>query len=87
MMRLITKEKYVLRFDFFDMIPQNSNLSVRFLIKLVFWTFEIFAIMHETALFRPNGTGKFPEFFLRDRGDPNDQINYKRKMFSIRFLI
>ena len=40
-----------------------------------------FAIMQDTALFRPKGTGKFPEFFLRVRGDPNDEIDYKRNMF------
>ena len=64
------------------MIPQNLNLNVRFLIMLFFWTFEIFAIMHETALSRPNGTGKFPEFLLRVRRDPNDEIDLKRKIFS-----
>ena len=46
------------------------------------WTFEIFAIMHETTLSRPNGSGKFPEFFLRVRGDPNDEIGHKRKICS-----
>ena len=64
------------------MITQNLNLNVRFLIVLFFWTFEIFAIMHETTLSRPNGTGKFSEIFLRVRGDNNDQIDYKRKICS-----
>ena len=65
------------------MITQILNLNVRFLIVLFFWTFEIFAIMHETTLSRPNGTGKFSEFFpLRVRGDPNDEIDCKRKICS-----
>ena len=38
--------------------------------------------MHETALSHPNGTGKFSEFFLGIRGDPNDEIDYKRKISS-----
>ena len=38
--------------------------------------------MHETVLSRSNGTGKFSEFFLRVRGDPNDDINHKRKICS-----
>ena len=46
------------------MITEILNLNVRFLIVLFFWTFEIFAIMHETTLSRPNGTGKFSEFFV-----------------------
>ena len=72
---------------FFDMITQNLNLNVRFLIVLFFWTFEIFAIMHETTLSRPNGTVKFSEFLLRVRGDPNDEIDYERKICSaIRFF-
>ena len=41
MMRLIIEEKYFLRFVFFDMISQNLNLNVRFLIMLFIWTFEI----------------------------------------------
>ena len=91
MMRLITKEKICSTIRFFDMIfdmiTQNLNLNVRFLIILFFWTFEIFAIMHETTLSRPNGTGKFSEFFLRVRGDPNDEIDHKRKICStIRFF-
>ena len=69
------------------MIPQNLNLNVRFLIKLFFWIFEIFAIMHETVLSRSNGTGKLSEFFLRVRGGPNDEIDHKRKICStIRFF-
>ena len=64
------------------MIPHSLNLNVRFLIKgfFFFLIFEIFAIMHDTALFRPNGTVKFPEFFLRVRGDLNDEIDHKRKI-------
>ena len=43
--------------------------------------------MHETAPSRPNGTGKFSEFFLRVRGDPNDEIDHKRKICStVRFF-
>ena len=57
------------------MIPQSLNLNVRFLIKLFFWIFEIFAIMHETALSRPNGTGKFLYFFLKVRGDLIDEFD------------
>ena len=54
---------------------------------VIFWTFEIVAIMHKTTLSRPNGTGKFSEFFLRVRGDPNDEIDHKRKICSmIRFF-
>ena len=69
------------------MITQNLNLNVRFLIMLFFWIFEIFAIIHETTLSRPNGTGKFPKFFLRVIGDPSDEIDYKRKICStIRFF-
>ena len=69
------------------MITQNLNLNVRFLIMLFFWTFDIFAFMHETNLSRPNDTGKFSEFFLRVRGDPNDEIDHKRKICStIRFF-
>ena len=70
------------------MITQNLNLNVRFLIMLFFLTFEIFAIMHETTLSRPNGTGKFSEFFLTVRGDPNDEIDHKRKIIcsTIRFF-
>ena len=69
------------------MITQNLNLNVRFLIMLFFWTFDIFAIMHETNLSRPNDMGKFSEFFLRVRGDPNDEIDNKRKICStIRFF-
>ena len=69
------------------MITQNLNLNVRFLIMLFFWTFEIFAIIHETTLSRPNGTLKFPTFFLRVRGDPYDEIDHKRKTCStIRFF-
>ena len=69
------------------MITQNLNLNVRFLIMLFFWTFEIFAIMHETTFSRPNGTVKFSEFFLRVRGDPNDEIDHERKICStIRFF-
>ena len=67
---------------FFALIPQILNLNVRFLIKLVFRIFEIFAIMHETALFLPKNTGKFPEFILTVRGDPNDEIDHKRKLCS-----
>ena len=69
------------------MITQNLNLNVRFLIMLFFWTFDIFAIMHETNLSRLNDMGKFSEFFFRVRGDPNDEIDYKRKICStIRFF-
>ena len=69
------------------MITQSSNLNVRFLIMLFFWTFEIFAIMHETTLSRPNGTGKLSGFFLRVRGDPSDEVDHKRKICStIRFF-
>ena len=69
------------------MITQNLNLNVRFLIMLFFWTFEIFAIMHETTLSCPNDTGKFSDFFLRVRGDPSDEIDYKSKICStIRFF-
>ena len=69
------------------MIPQSLNLNVRFLIKLFFWICEIFAIIHETALSRPNGKGKFPRFFLRVRGDLSNEIDHKRKICSmIRFL-
>ena len=64
------------------MITQSLNLNVRFMIMLFFWTFEIFAIMHETTLSRPNGTGKFSEFFLRVRGDLSDKIDHKRKICS-----
>ena len=72
---------------FFALIPQILNLNVRFLIKLDFRIFEIFAIMHETALFRPKNKGKFPEFILTVRGDPNDEIDHKRKICStIRFF-
>ena len=86
-MRLIRKRKICSTIRFFDMITQNLNLNVRFLIMLFFWTFEIFAIMHETTLSRPNGTGKFSEFFLRVRGDLNDEIDHKRKICStIRFF-
>ena len=54
---------------------------------VIFWTFEFFAIMHETNLSRPNDTGKFSEFFLRVRGDPIDEIDHKRKICStIRFF-
>ena len=70
----------------FEMIPQNLNLNVRFLIMLFFWTLEIFAIMHKTALSLPNGTGKFPEFFLRVRGDPYDEIDHKKICSTIRFF-
>ena len=35
MMRLITKEKYVLRFDFFHMISQSLNLSLFAIYKLI----------------------------------------------------
>ena len=71
----------------FDMIPRSLNLNVRFLFKLFFWIFEIFAIMHETALSRPNVTGKFPKFFLRVRGDLSNEIDHKRKICStIRFF-
>ena len=73
--------------SFFDMITQNLNLNVRFVNILFFWTFETFAILHETALSRPKGTGKFSDFFLRVKGDPNDEINHKRKICSmIRFF-
>ena len=63
------------------MITQNLNLNVRFLIMLFFWTFDIFAIMYETNLSRPNDPGKFSVIFLRVRGEPNDEIDHKRKMF------
>ena len=54
---------------------------------LFFWTFDIFAIIHETNLSRPNDTGKFSEFFRRVREDPNDEIDHKRKICStIRFF-
>ena len=66
------------------MITQHLNFNVRFLIMLFFWTFDIFAIMHESNLSRPNDTGKFPKFFLRVRGDPNDEIDYK-KIYILRF--
>ena len=69
------------------MITQNLNLNVRFLIMLFFWTFDIFAIMHETNLSRPNDTWKFSEFFRRVKGDPNDKIDHKRKICStVRFF-
>ena len=81
------KRKICSKIRFFDMITQNLNLNVRFLIVLFFWTFEIFAIMHETTLSRPNDTGKFSEFFLRVRRDNNDEIDYKRKICStVRFF-
>ena len=81
------KRKICSTIQFFDMITQNLNLNVRFLIVLFFWTFDIFAIMHETNLSRPNDTGKFSVFFLRVRGDPNDEIDHKRKICStIRFF-
>ena len=35
--------------------------------------------MHETALSRSNGMEKFFEFFLRVRGNPNDDIDHKKK--------
>ena len=84
-MRLITK-KYVLRFDFwYD--PSKFEFECPFSDYVIFFlTLEIFAIMHETALSRPNGTGKFPEFFLRVRGDPNDEIDHKKICSTIRFF-
>ena len=63
-MRLIAKEKYVL-IRFFYMITQSLNLNVRFLIMLFFWTFEIFAIMHETTLSRQTARGNFLNFSSR----------------------
>ena len=33
--------------------------------------------MQDTAVFRPKGTGKFPEFLLRVRGDPNDEFEFE----------
>ena len=69
------------------MITQNLNLNVRFATLCYFFGHEIFAIMHETTLSRPNGTGKFSEFFLRVRGDPNDEFDYERKICStVRFF-
>ena len=40
-------------------------------VKLFFWIFDIFAVMHEA----PSPVQKFPEFLLRVRGDPNHKID------------
>ena len=70
------------------MIPQSLKLNIRFLKKLVIWTFEIFAMMHESALLRANDKGKFSVFFFRVRLDPSDEIGHKEKIWSsIRFLV
>ena len=43
--------------------------------------------MHETALSRSNGMGKFSEYFLRIRGDNNDEIDHKREIcYAIRLF-
>ena len=69
------------------MISLSLNLNISLMNKLVIWIFEIFAIMQETALIHPNDTGKFPRFFLSVRGDPNDEIDYSRKIcYTIRFF-
>ena len=78
------KRKICSTIRFFYMIIQTLNLNVRFLIKvllllLLFFDIRNFAIMHETTLSRPIGKGKFPDFFLRVRGDPYDEIDHKRK--------
>ena len=79
MIRLITKEKYVLRFDFLIYDPSKFEFECPFSDYVIFLDIRIFAIMHETALSRPNGMEKYPEFFLRVRGDPNDEIDHKNK--------
>ena len=89
MMRLIAlsrKRKICSTIRFFDMTTQILNLNVRFLITYYFFGHSNF-LLNETALSRPNGKGKFSEFFLRVRGDPNDEIDHKRKICStIRFF-
>ena len=70
------------------MITQNLNLNVRFLIMLFFWTFEMFAIMHETTLSRPNGTGKFFDIFPQGLKETLVmRLNRKKNMFYDSFLI
>ena len=44
------------------MIPQSLKLNIRFLKKLVIWTFEIFVMMHESALSRQHDTGNLSIF-------------------------
>ena len=86
-MRLIKKKNM-----FYDSIfwydHSKFEFECPFSDYVIFLTFEIFAIMHETTLSRPNGTGKFSEFFLTVRGDPNDEIDHKRKIIcsTIRFF-
>ena len=84
------KRKICSTIRFFDMITQSLNLNVRFLIMLFFGHSKFLLLCTKPPSAyrsRPNGTGKFSEFFLRVRGDPNDEIDHKRKICStIRFF-
>ena len=70
------KRKICSTIRFFDMISQNFNLSL----------FGIYKLIKRPLPSKRHG--KFSEFFLSVRGDPNDEIDCKRKICpTIRFLI
>ena len=69
------KKKYVLRFYF-----------LIWSLKIWIWAF-LLPLSWQSALSCPNDTAKFPNFFLRVRGDLSNEIDYKRKICStIRFF-